>query len=173
MERTQAVATQPLSPSDVQPRGTLYGQVAALCAELCGEAAPVPLPLPQSGWTAARGLLGEYAAGTEYRRAERGREAAIVVHQSLVADPGLLRLALAHELLHHWEHVVADDPGRAAPERYPAEVEALVRRLLPDALRQRRWLERHSPRYVAQARTVCARLGLPLEAMLFRRSARS
>jgi hypothetical protein len=157
---------------DAQPRGTLYEQVAALCVELCGEAAPPPVPLPQSGWSSARGLLGEYAGGAEYRRAERGREAAIVVHQSIIADPELLRLALAHELLHHWEHVVASDTVGAPPEGYPPEVGALVRRLLPDALRQRRWLERHSPRYVAQARTVCARLGIPLEAVLFRRSAR-
>jgi hypothetical protein len=89
-----------------------------------------------------------------------------------VADPELLRVALAHELLHHWEHVVAHDAVGTPPQRYPADVEALVRRLLPDALRQRRWIERHSPRYVIQARTVCAQLGIPLEPMLFRRSAR-
>jgi len=160
------------SPSDVQPRGTLYGEVAALCALICGEAAPVPVPQPRSAWTAARGLLGEYSAGTEYRRPERERDAAIVIHQTVLAERELLPVALAHELLHHWEHLLGNR-AEACPEGYPLEVEALVSRLLPDALMQRRWRERHSPRYVAKARSVCAHLGVSLEVLLFRASRRS
>jgi hypothetical protein len=46
-------------------------------------------------------------------------------------------------------------------------VEALVLRLLPDPVRQRRWRERHSTLYVAKALAVCDQVRVPLEALLF------
>ena len=76
-----------------------------------------------------------------------------------------MRVALVHELIHHWEHLERAEGG--CPNGYPVDVEALARRLLPDALRQRRWRERHTPRYIAKARTVCARLEIPLETLLY------
>lgn len=160
------MATELLSPGNAQPAGTLYGKVAELCTLICGEGTPVPDLQPRSAWTAARGLLGEYSAGTEYRRAERGRDASIVIHQTVLAEPALLTVALAHELLHHWEHLLYNQT-ELCRGGHPPDVEALRTRLLPDALRQRRWCERHSPRYIAKARSACAHLGVSLETLLF------
>lgn len=126
----------------------------------------MPVLDTRSAWTAARGLLGEFAAGTEYRPAERGREATIVIQRAILADPVLARVALAHELVHHWEHLLGGAGG--GPSGHPPEVEALVLRVITDRLRERRWRERHSPRFTAKTLAVSGRLHLPLAALLFR-----
>jgi hypothetical protein len=147
------------------PRSTFAGEAPSLCESICGPAAPVPAVKLEPGWRTARGFLGEYAAGSEYRPARGGSPAAIMLHRSLLADRGLLRAALVHELLHHWEHLL-DGAGRR-PAGYAPAVEALVLRLLPDLVRQRRWRERHSTLYVAKALAGCDQLRVPLEALLF------
>lgn len=147
------------------PRNTLAEEAASLCESVCGLGAPVPAVEVEHGWRTARGLLGEHGAGGGYRPALGARPAAVVLHRSLLADAGLLRATLAHELARHWEHLL-DGAGRR-PAGYSPEVEALVLRLLPDPVRQRRWRERHSTLYVAKALAVSGELCVPLEALLF------
>lgn len=161
------MSTSPSLPAgSEQPRRGLAEEAAVLCAVICGPGASVPVLETRSAWTAARGLLGEYTVGTEYRPAERGRPATIVVPRAVLGEPELARVALAHELVHHWEHRL-EGPGDG-PSGYPPEIEALVLRFIPDRLRARRWRERHTPRFAANALAVSDRLHVPLAALLFR-----
>jgi len=140
----------------------LDAEVSRLCSIVCGGDAPVPL-IEVHPESLARGLIGGRTRGGEYEPAEDGREARIVVFPPVCADKSLLTIALAHELVHHWEATSTELSSLALSV---PEAEETIESLFPDSKRRRSWSMGHSQRFVAKASVVAARLGLPLREFL-------
>jgi len=140
--------------------------VAVLCPMICGRHAAVPVVELRPGCF-ARGLFGERSAGAEYEAAEGCRPATIGVYPRVFRRRDLLEPVLAHELIHHWEHLGADG---AETLSYPDEADAKIAEKYGDK-QQARWRAAHSRAFVAKSAAIANALARPLEILLFGRAA--
>lgn len=137
--------------------------VAQLCPMICGVDAPVPVVEPRPSWV-ARALLGGRSARAQYEPAEAGQPPKIAAYPGLFLQPDLLRRVLAHELIHHWEHL-----GAVGAEAlgYPDDADARIAGKYGDSAQGRSWGAAHSRSFVAKAASVATSLAQPLAVLLF------
>jgi hypothetical protein len=144
----------------------LEAQVAPLCQLVCGADASIPRVRLKPTWL-ARGLMGERSSAADYEPEDDDLPATIDVFPSLVHDERVLRTALAHELVHHWEHM---DATHETNPTYPQEADELVSQRFKNAQRENAWRSGHSRRFIAKAAEASRKLDLPLSDMLFHSS---
>ncbi len=145
----------------------LYTYLDRLVRELspvvCGHHTPVPT-VEVKPTCLARGLLGGQHSGADYEPAEGQRPAVIGLFPAVLTDEALLRLVVAHELVHHWEHLGA----QGADELPSSEAAAtIIAARFTNAQRERRWRSGHSSYFIAKASSVAATLGVQLRQLLF------
>src|SRR4030095_10804952 len=141
----------------------LEQQVRELCPLICGLVPPVPVVQVKPSWL-ARGLFGGHHAAADYEPEERDQPARISVFPSILHDRALVRVAITHELIHHWEHLESDVDELF----YPAEADKIIAEKYSDPARERTWRSGHSRRFIAKAANIADELKLSLRDILFR-----
>ena len=141
----------------------LEQQVRELCPLICGLAATVPTVHVKPSWL-ARGLFGGHHAAADYEPGERDHPATISVFPSILQDGALVPVAIAHELIHHWEHSESDVDELF----YPAEADKMIAEKYSDPTRELTWRSGHSRRFIAKAARIADELKLSLRDILFR-----
>jgi hypothetical protein len=148
--------------------GRLYGyleeQLAELCTLVCGAGVTVPEIQVKPTWL-ARGLLGgRQLAGADYEPSEGDRVAIIGLYPSVLTDEAVIRRVLAHELIHHWEHLGAAGASRLS---YPDDADKIVSSRFENPGRESRWRAAHSQVFIAKANSVASALDIRLRDLLF------
>jgi len=112
----------------------------------------------------SRDLAGDYV-GARYLPPNREQPARIHIFPFFLLDKKDIQLALAHELVHHWEHESSQGLGE---EGYPEDLPLLFLGRFQDARKREAWLHTHSPNFLQKSTEVAQSLGLPLKDFLFR-----
>lgn len=141
----------------------LEQQVRELCPLICGLVPPVPVVQVKPSWLAC-GLFGGHHAAADYEPGERDHPATISIFPSIIHDYALVRVAIAHELIHHWEHSESDVNELS----YPLEADKIIAEKYLDPARERIWRSGHSQRFIAKAAETANELKVPLSDILFR-----
>jgi len=111
-------------------------------------------------------LLGEGFVGAYYVPPQDDRPAQIGIYPWVLTSEADARLALAHELVHHWEWQHREHgPGLLSPR----PVHFLVRRQFSSPEKQYHWQLAHSFRFLAKAAEVARSLGIPMQDFLFKK----
>lgn len=77
----------------------------------------------------------------------------------------MVQIALAHELIHHWEQI-SDDQSQEIP--YPDNADDIIKsRFENHPSEESRWRAGHSQRFIAKAGEVAKLLNMPLRKLLF------
>lgn len=144
----------------------LDNEARTLTLSICGPETEVPdvQVLPSF---LANGLLGGGRRRSgEYQPPSGDNVALISLFPSACENKELSRIALAHELIHHWEITAS---ATAADLPYPQNADFLIGTLFPNPTHERRWREAHSRRFVGKAAVVAEMLDISLERMLVHR----
>lgn len=112
--------------------------------------------------------VGGAFVGAVYRPPQEERLARIEFSPLVLLDKQDLRIALAHEMVHHWEWV---HPESGRSNFYSIEIRDLSRQRFPQPEREYDWRLAHSSKFLAKARDVAEVLQLPIEDFLFKESA--
>jgi len=112
----------------------------------------------------SKGLMGERNSGADYEPAEANHPAEIGMFTAVLLDEGLTRLALVHEMIHHWESTIAGDNESA---EYPTAMDELISKHFSESLCERRWRLTHSRRFISKTCRVGQALNFPLDKLLF------
>lgn len=148
-------------------RTFLESEVARLCRIVCGPALKPPrIDIRPS--MMARGMLG-FSSGlrsAEYEPSEGNSEAVISLYPSACLDARIAQIALAHELIHHWE---LSGTSMRTVTKYSRHTQVLIRSNFKDPKKERVWRAGHSPEFVAKAIAVATILDISLTQMLLHR----
>lgn len=143
----------------------LYQEMENLGPIIYGENFGLPNIQIKPTWL-AKGIMMEHpTAGGDYQPPEKGDKAEIGLFPSILTDDRMVRIVLAHELIHHWEHLATQNQESY---EYPAEVNKIIENTFKTAERIRRWRNGHSDRFISKAVIVANHLGFPIQYMLFR-----
>jgi len=102
----------------------------------------------------------------EYEPAEGEHSATIILYPSVLHDKKLTIIALAHELIHHWEN--ACDTKKFKSE-YPKDAEIIITASFGSEIKIKKWKSGHSPKFIAKAFEVSQFLKVSLQQMLVHR----
>ena len=125
------------------------------------------LPLPQPALRRmkfSKSLNGAYL-GADYKPPSKGEPARIGIFPFLLLKKRDVTIAIAHEMVHHWEFF---NPARENPALYPNEVDYLIRLRFHQRHMEEEWREKHSNHYLEKSWEVARILRLPFEEFLFR-----
>ncbi len=111
----------------------------------------------------SRGLMGERNSLADYEPAEGNRPARIGIFTAALLDDDRLRRVLAHEMIHHWEHAIADDQNTG----YPSQLDEMISDGFSDSVREDRWRRWHSPRFLSKAYSLAKLLDIVPRKLLF------
>jgi hypothetical protein len=112
----------------------------------------------------SKGLMGERNSGADYEPSETARPAEIGVFTECLHDKDKTVCILAHEMVHHWEHTVAD---KDESTEYPPSLDREISEGLEGSFRERGWRRGHSRRFICKAYRVAEVLNLPPRTLLF------
>jgi hypothetical protein len=143
----------------------LEAQLAELCPIVCGTAAPPPRLQVKLSFL-RKGPMGERSSGADYEPEEGEFPATIGIFPVILQNEEKLRRVLAHELIHHWEHL--GSPGVELLS-YPPEADAIIDARFRDGPHNTRWRSGHSKSFISKAAAVAAILEVPLADLLFER----
>jgi hypothetical protein len=141
-------------------------ETQVLVAAICDPGTEVPTVLVVPSFFAHGLLEGGPRRSGEYQAASQDMEASISLFPSACGDKEITRIALAHEIIHHWE---ATAPEGAADPPYPCDADSVIGELFVDSGRERSWRAGHSPRFIGKAAVVAAMLGISFRRMLVHR----
>jgi hypothetical protein len=110
-------------------------------------------------------ILGEGYVGAFYLPDCGDRPAQIGIYPLVLTSAEDARLALAHEMVHHWEWHHRHQPAQAI---CPPPAHFLVRRQFPSVEKQYHWRLAHSFRFMAKSGDVARILGISLNDFLFK-----
>ena len=129
---------------------------------ICGSGTPLPkvMIVPSSF---VRGPMYSNAAA-DYEPDFPGSGPIIGMSPSVLMDEGVARRVLAHELIHHWEHIAGHD---APKKTYPKKIDELISKSLGEP--EASWRGGHSSTFIAKAVEVAKQLDPPIERLLFRK----
>ena len=147
-------------------RSVLQSEVRRLCRLVCGPKSKSPaIDLRPS--LMSNGVLPSNSGlrSAEYEPANGG-EATIILFPSACTDKGILTVAIAHELIHHWELTV---PPKRRAQEYPQAAEELIRSAFKDRTKERIWRSGHSAKFVSKAVDIARKLEISLLRMLVHR----
>jgi len=114
----------------------------------------------------SRGLFGERRSGADYEPANGDKPAVIGLFPVILLDERSARIALAHEMIHHWEMTTED---KCHEWSYPERVDKIIQQRFSNANKEHLWRARHSARFIAKAHNVANSLSIPIRELLFRR----
>lgn len=114
-------------------------------------------------------LLAEGYVGAYYIPPQGEKSAEIGMYPLVLTSADDARIALAHEMVHHWEWQHRHHPLRAV---CPAPAHYLVKRQFPSAEKQYHWRLAHSFQYLAKAGEVAKTLGISFREFLFKNGRR-
>ncbi len=112
-----------------------------------------------------RDILSDGYVGAYYGPPNSDRNAEISLFPIVLLDKKDALIALAHEMVHHWEWLQGH---RRSDVVYPLEIQGIVQRQFPEPERQYDWRLAHSARYLAKATEVASILHLPIKEFLFK-----
>jgi len=113
----------------------------------------------------SRGLLGERHSGAEYEPADGNKSAVIGLFSVVPLDEHSTRIALAHEMIHHWEMTREE---KCQEWSYPKQVNKMIRQHFSGTTKERIWRAAHSARFISKAHEVAKSLGISVWDLLFR-----
>jgi len=125
------------------------------------------LPLPQVSvkrMKFSKCLQGGYF-GADYKPPNHRRPALIGVYPILLLKKEDVIIALAHELVHHWEYMT---PLPINSRQYPLEMDSLIQFRFPCSPREENWRRSHSPYFLSKSWEVAQQLGIPIRDFLFK-----
>ena len=141
----------------------LDAEVRRLCPLICGSDAPLPrvqlVPTFMEG-----GLLGGTRRGGEYEPHDGNFPATVSILPSMATDKASVTRVLAHELVHHWEHLRARGVSALT---YPAHADGVIAARFRHSGRESRWRGGHSRDFIAKLHAVGQTLGEDLRELLF------
>jgi phosphoribosyl-AMP cyclohydrolase len=148
-------------------RTFLRSEVIRLLPIVCGDNFAIPT-VDLRPTLMAKGVLPTNSGlrSGEYEPAEGDSPATIVLFPSVCADRESVSIAIAHELVHHWE---LSHPSSENVLEYPEEAEEVIHGAFKSAEKQRRWKAGHSAGFVTKAITVAKDLDVSLLNLLVHR----
>lgn len=112
-----------------------------------------------------RDLLSGGYVGAYYRPSHGNLPAEIGIYPLVLTDAREARIALAHEMVHHWEW---QHRHTAAGYVCPAKAHYFVRRQFPEPEQKYQWRLSHSFQFLGKASEVAEKLGISLREFLFK-----
>lgn len=112
----------------------------------------------------SKDVWGDYM-GARYRPPGMDRPASIHLFPFFLLEKKDIQLALAHELVHHWEF---ETGGGFINGTSSGELDRIIKKRFPQKFQRQRWLTTHSPIFLKKSSEVAQSLGLPLTQFLFR-----
>lgn len=113
----------------------------------------------------SRGLLGERRSGADYEPANGDKPAVIGLFSVVLRDEHSARIALAHEMIHHWELTTEEECHEGA---YPKQVDKMIRQHFSEMTKEHVWRIGHSARFIWKACEVAKLLGIFVRDLLFK-----
>lgn len=113
----------------------------------------------------SRGLFGERRSGAEYEPANGDRPAVIGLFSVVLLDERMARIALAHEMIHHWEMTIEEQCHEWS---YPNYIDKMIRERFSGTTKQHIWRAGHSARFISKAYKAAKSLGISVRDLLFR-----
>jgi len=109
--------------------------------------------------------LAEHLGAAFYRPARPEDPAEIGIFPNVLLDRDETRIALAHEMVHHWEWTSPEE------DRFelPPEIEAILTENLKSPSRAEAWRRHHSPRFLHKIGEIAQGLQIPVGKFLFKR----
>ncbi|MGE5692548.1 MAG: hypothetical protein ACM3YF_02080 [Candidatus Zixiibacteriota bacterium] len=89
----------------------------------------------------------------------------VKVYPTAYASRDSVTIAIAHELIHHWERLKKRQLQRQG-FRYPKGADRLIENIFRDSTRERRWRGSHSNNFIAKAARVSTIFNVPFREML-------
>jgi hypothetical protein len=114
----------------------------------------------------ARRPLEDFSSSAYYAPAFEDRPAEIGLFPNVLLDPQAARIALAHEMVHHWEWTLPEDPTAPSPE--PPEVKEALHHFFRNRAIEKSWRRHHSQRFLSKAWEMAQQFELPLKEFLFK-----
>lgn len=112
----------------------------------------------------SRKPLEEFASCAYYAPASGDKAAEIGLFPNILLSRRKAKVALAHEMVHHWEWTAPEGKEEDAAQI----AEKTVERLFPKHRERQRWRRHHSARFLSKASLVAAILKIPLSDFLVR-----
>jgi hypothetical protein len=139
-----------------------FDRINVLCFE-----GTLPLPLFQiKPMRLSRRPLEEFQGAATYQPAREDHPPEIALFPSVLLDREETKIALAHEIVHHWEWTTEE---REDSETNLSEVDAILRERFSDPSQEKRWRSRHSDRFLTKIRRIAQALQRPVEDFLFKK----
>jgi len=113
----------------------------------------------------SRGLLGERRSGADYEPANGDKPAVIGLFSVVLRDEHSARIALAHEMIHHWEMTTEEECHEGS---YPKQVDKMIRQHFSEMTKEQVWRIGHSARFIWKACKGADSLDIPVRELLFR-----
>jgi len=115
----------------------------------------------------ARRPLEDFSSSAYYAPAFEDRPAEIGLFPNVLLDPQEARIALAHEMVHHWEWSLPEE--RADSREEAPEVKEALHRFFKNKAIERSWRRHHSERFLSKAWEMAKQFKVPLREFLFKR----
>lgn len=113
----------------------------------------------------SRRPLENHRGAAFYRPAHRESPAEIGIFPHLLLNREETRIALAHEMAHHWEWSL---PEEKEPEAVCVEVKSLLEENLQDAFQAENFQRHHSSRFLGKIQQIARSLQIPVGKFLFK-----
>jgi hypothetical protein len=113
----------------------------------------------------SRGLLGERRSGADYEPRNGDKPAVIGLFSIVLRDEHSARIALAHEMIHHWEMTTEEECHEWS---YPKQVDEMIRQRFSNTTKEHVWRIGHSTRFIWKACEAAKSLGISVRDLLFR-----
>lgn len=113
----------------------------------------------------SRGFMGERHSAADYEPAEGDKPATIGVFSVVLLDERDARIALVHEMIHHWEMTVKEESPNCS---YPMNVDEMIRQRFSDTMKEHLWRTAHSSRFISKSFEIAICLKISMRDLLFR-----
>lgn len=115
-------------------------------------------------------LVGKHPAGKQaaahYKRAEPNQLAEIHLLPLALLGEHEARIALTHEMIHHWEASMDKD---SKDLKYPELIDESITKQFMDSKKEYQWRQKHASGFIKKACIVASALDINVEELLFRR----
>src|SRR5262245_12129664 len=108
----------------------------------------------------SRRPLEEFQGAATYQPARVDHPPEIALFPSVLLDREETRIALAHEIVHHWEWTMEEINDSQTDL---SEVDAILRERFSDSSQEKRWRSRHSDRFLTKILRIAQALHRPVE----------
>jgi hypothetical protein len=144
----------------------LQSQAQELCQQICGKHASIPEIQIRPSMMAYGTIIRSGLRSAEYEPSDDGSTPIIALFPSALDNKDLARIAIAHELIHHWENECDTADSKRA---YPTEADTILASIFSSEAKMKKWRSGHSKIFIAKAAEVAKLINASLQQMLVHR----